>query len=203
MGFQRLDSDSYLYINKEKHVYVLIYVDGPLTVAPSKNAYNKISRQLREQFKMTELNGQFFLEIEFTWNENKTEVRISQEEYIDKMLNIFGMTDCNPVKTPMDRLSLCICTLGKQRFILYKRLFSQTLLNAACTSKNTEQQYFLYSSELKIVLVTRWSWSIDDCCIRNPNWWSGMVLFSSKMALILASINFSSILLSTGSRLIG
>jgi hypothetical protein len=53
---------------------------------------------------------------------------------------------------------------------------------------------------ISVILLTS---AVVECCCRNPNWWSGMVRFSSNIGRNPLSVAVLNILLSLGTRLIG
>jgi hypothetical protein len=62
-----------------------------------------LKKQLAERFNMTDLGpATYYLGLCIMQDRSKKLIRLSQEFYIAKILQIFGMADCQPVSTPME-----------------------------------------------------------------------------------------------------
>ena len=104
LQFKRSMHDYCMYTRfKDNETLILIlYVDDLIIAGRNINSINSLKRDLAKEFEMTdcgELNYFLGIKIEHL---NGT-ISLSQETSIDKVLNSFGMIDCNPVKTPMEK----------------------------------------------------------------------------------------------------
>jgi len=82
---------------------VVGYVDNLLLAATSRTFMNKIKGLLSSAFKMRNLGAAtFILGIHIKWDRKKHTIMLLQHQYIDTILECFGMKDCKPVFTPMD-----------------------------------------------------------------------------------------------------
>jgi hypothetical protein len=103
MGFTRLESDRsiYLYTKGEVKIIVPIYIDDITLASKSNAAIDKTVKELSQHFKLRDLGPtKFLLGVEITRNRANRTIALSQRQYIVDMLEKYGMTDCNPVKTP-------------------------------------------------------------------------------------------------------
>lgn len=104
-GLQRSLTDQCIYfsIKGQSILIVAIYVDDFLIFSNNKKQEERLVRKLFDSFKMKDL-GQVssVLGIRVTRNREAGEISIDQSQYINEMLNKFGMTDCKGVSTPMD-----------------------------------------------------------------------------------------------------
>lgn len=97
----RLKSDPCIYTYKDKQTYIVIavYVDDIMVISNTDSNINDFITRLSKSFtlrEVTEINK--FLGIEV--KQESERIILSQRNYITKILNKFGMMDCNPVKTP-------------------------------------------------------------------------------------------------------
>eukprot|EP00253_Pinus_taeda_P031994 PITA_31994 len=61
-----------------------------------------IKKELRKSFEMTDLGYvHYYLGIQVT--KHPKSIFLSQKKYIGDLLNMFGMTECNPLTTPMEQ----------------------------------------------------------------------------------------------------
>lgn len=104
MGFTQCLADKCLYVKKDQHglVYLLLYVDDILIASCNQEILLQVQSQLMSKFKMRDLGeASHFLGIKITRNENG--MFLSQESYLQKVLQKFAMDLCAPVKTPLER----------------------------------------------------------------------------------------------------
>jgi len=102
-NFVRSDSDHSLFINYEKSVILVLYVDDFVLAAPSKDLIDWIRTMLCQEFNMTDLGElHSFLGLQIQRNREQRRLYLSQQKYIGKILEDHGMRDCNPSLTPAD-----------------------------------------------------------------------------------------------------
>eukprot|EP00253_Pinus_taeda_P010976 PITA_10976 len=72
-------------------------------VAGNNESYiASLKKELRKGFEMTDLGYvHYYLGIEV--NQHPKSIFLSQNNYIGDLLNMFGMTECNPLTTPMEK----------------------------------------------------------------------------------------------------
>ena len=99
----RSDADHSLFINYDKQVILLLYVDHLVLAAKTKATINWIQLKLHEEFEMTNLGPLCtFLGLEIQRNRTNQTLFLPQVKYINKILENMGMQDCNPTATPTD-----------------------------------------------------------------------------------------------------
>jgi hypothetical protein len=84
----------------------LLFVDDSL-IGAEKELADKIAKQLMDVYEMTH-QGQptWFLSLGVEYNQSKGVLRLSQEVYVNSLLDKYDMTNCNPAKTPAAALRL-------------------------------------------------------------------------------------------------
>lgn len=102
LGMKNLDADRCLYIGefRNTNIYLLLYVDI-IIAENNEKKIQEIKIVLKNKFFMKGLGKlSTFLGIKIT-NIDK-DLFFSQEPYIKKLLAEFNMSECKPVKTPME-----------------------------------------------------------------------------------------------------
>ncbi|KAI5950096.1 hypothetical protein KGF54_005244, partial [Candida jiufengensis] len=97
-GFKRVTSELGLYV--KGGTYLGLYVDDLIIAGDSQAEIDKVKSLLKSHFKMKDLGvPSKFLGMNVLVRKDGV-IIISLEDYIDKMLEEFGMVDCNPVAIP-------------------------------------------------------------------------------------------------------
>ena len=101
--FVQNPADTCVY-TKEKHnekVILIIWVDDLIIAASNENVLKNVKGILTERFKMKDLGKlRYFLGIDFKQEDGV--VKMSQERYVSKILDRFGMQDCKARETPCE-----------------------------------------------------------------------------------------------------
>ena len=101
LSFKNLLNDYCLFVSKDKDIFVILYVDDILIFGSTIQNINQFKIKIGKEFRMKDLGEvNVFLGLKIT-KENGI-YRISQKDYIIKVLKRFGMDNANPVKTPME-----------------------------------------------------------------------------------------------------
>ena len=102
IGYQRIDADHSVFIH-ENGIIIAIYVDDLLLIGPDIPDIKNLKLQLSERFRMKDL-GQigWYLGMQITRNRANRTIWINQSTYIKRAIELLDMSDCKPVKTPMD-----------------------------------------------------------------------------------------------------
>lgn len=80
---------------------IAVYVDDILVVSRNEELVSKLGKFLGEHFEIRDIGpAQYFLGIEVVQNEGL--IAMYQRGYIQELLQRFGMSNCNPVVTPLD-----------------------------------------------------------------------------------------------------
>ncbi|GBM04742.1 Retrovirus-related Pol polyprotein from transposon TNT 1-94 [Araneus ventricosus] len=102
--FKQSTSDPCIFIRKEKKVekiIIFLYVDNLLIAGPDPDEVKIVINLLQNEFEMSKsAPATEFLGIRLLFT--PTEFKLDQEEYIDKMLKRFKMSDCKPCSTPLE-----------------------------------------------------------------------------------------------------
>lgn len=104
-GFKNLGANPCAYIWKTDGLIDIIaaWVDDLLLFLDTTQMMNKLKAELKTLFDVTDLGSpQKIIRIEIDHNRTKGQLKISQTQYIDHLLEKYNMTNCNPVATPMD-----------------------------------------------------------------------------------------------------
>lgn len=139
LGFQRSDADNCLYYASmdSEVVYLIIYVDDILLASGSLKYITKLKELFNMEFEMTDLKEvKTFLGLTIERDRKNGVLKISQKQYLESLLNRFGMGDCKPVDTPLaSNLKLTKC-IDQNKFTTkpYKELVG-CLMYATVTSR--------------------------------------------------------------------
>lgn len=104
IGFQRLESDHSVFIYERDGVKMVVpvHVDDLVLASPSKEAIERVKRELRAKFKTHEQGPtSFLLGVKIERNRTDRTISLSQPAYIDSILQTYRMQDCNAARTPM------------------------------------------------------------------------------------------------------
>ncbi|GBO20169.1 Copia protein [Araneus ventricosus] len=101
--FKQSTSDPCIFIRKEKgrKIIICLYVDDLLIAGSDPDEVKTVINLLQNEFEMSKsAPATEFLGIRLVFT--PTELKLDQEEYIDKMLKRFNMSDCKPCSTPLE-----------------------------------------------------------------------------------------------------
>lgn len=103
MGLVRSEVDQCIYhdLNNGYKLYVAIYVDDVLIFCNNSKILRNMKKKLSKIFKMKDM-GEVSTILGIKISRNQDTIKIDQTKYINDVLYRFGMSDCNPVSTPMD-----------------------------------------------------------------------------------------------------
>jgi Reverse transcriptase (RNA-dependent DNA polymerase) len=101
IGFTNAMTDANLYL--AQGLLLLLFVDDMLIFASAANALKELKHQLISQYEMTDLGEvRQFLGLQIYRNYTTKTLHINQSQYINRVLQRFGLQDCNGAKTPME-----------------------------------------------------------------------------------------------------
>jgi Reverse transcriptase (RNA-dependent DNA polymerase) len=102
-GFEPLASEACVFVNKDKSVWIVLYVDDMAIAAVTKDLIDSVACQLGSVFTLTPLGEvKTFLGIQLVRNRKLRTISINQEPYIDRILGRKGWTNLNGVGSPLD-----------------------------------------------------------------------------------------------------
>jgi len=105
LGFKRSDADPCLYIKHDKVgiMMIALYVDDMLLAAKTMSQINWIKTKLSEQFDMKDLGeAKLCLGLELSRDRKARKLWLTQQSYMEKIVERFGMNNSKPVATPME-----------------------------------------------------------------------------------------------------
>lgn len=104
-GFDRSINNACVYFKRIENncwVYLLLYVDDMLIASKDKNEIKKLKMCLKLKFDMKDLGeARKILGKEIKRNQKSFELRLTQKEYIEKVLCRFSMKDAKASNTPL------------------------------------------------------------------------------------------------------
>ena len=167
-----------LFINYEKQVILLLYLDDFVGAAPTQNIIGWICSKLYAEFQMTDLGPLHnFLGLEIACNLTKRTLHLSQTHYLKKIIATYKMELCNPAMTPADpHVRLENSSLNfKQLFTSRKDINWQSAIS--CTQCWDQDRILpmlsqmLVSSVLIPTLPTGQRLSRSSAASQVPPWW--------------------------------
>lgn len=100
IGFSRCESDHSVYVNEKSKVLISVYVDD-LVIAGEPDEVKKTKQLLAQEFEMSDL-GELHWLLGMKVIRTEAGIHVNQTQYINSMLDKFGMANCRPVSTPME-----------------------------------------------------------------------------------------------------
>ena len=101
-NFSRCQGDHCCYFKKigNSYIILLLYVDDMLIAGGCKREIDNLKRELSKVFAMKDLGAaKQVLGMRKTRNSNR--IRLSKENYVNKVLSRFNMGNAKPVSTPL------------------------------------------------------------------------------------------------------
>ncbi|KAE8251482.1 hypothetical protein A4X13_0g3976 [Tilletia indica] len=107
LKFEQCKIDPTMFVREgDNPAILLVYVDDILVAAPRGGGIEGVKKELLDLFKGTDLGpAHHCLGIRISRNWDEGTITLDQERYTEEILARFGMSDCNPAKTPMDSKS--------------------------------------------------------------------------------------------------
>jgi Reverse transcriptase (RNA-dependent DNA polymerase) len=103
VGFRPLMSESCVFVNEDKSVWIMVYVDDIAIAAWSKAEIDRVAHQLGSKFMLTEIGEvKTFLGLRLIRDRKLRTVQISQGPYIERVLGRKSWTNLNGVGSPLD-----------------------------------------------------------------------------------------------------
>lgn len=103
-GYIRCQADYCCYVREFDNSYIilLLYVDDMLIAGASIDEINNLKKQMSEHFAMTDLGAaKQILGMRIVRDRVRGTLRLSQAEYVKKVLSRFNMDKAKPVGTPL------------------------------------------------------------------------------------------------------
>ena len=143
--YKRAFADPCVYVRRfldEKFIILVLYVDDMLIVGQDANMIQKLKRELSKTFDMKDLgSAKRILGIEIARDRKVGKLWLSQERYIEWMLEIFNMKNSKLVSTPLAghfKLSKRLCPSmakekGEMSVIPYSLTVGSLMYSMVCT----------------------------------------------------------------------
>ena len=107
-GFRRSNQDHNLYLSLDS--IVLLYVDDILIFGRSLRAVSTLKKSFSTKYSMVDLGeAKHYLGMHIERDRNARTIFLDQTRYINKVLERFGMRDCEEISTPMEAAPLPSC----------------------------------------------------------------------------------------------
>jgi hypothetical protein len=101
MGFEQLQSDVCCFSHKEKHCYVLMFVDDICVCTDDEQFRSELLEKLNKKFKVKHFGStRRYVGLQLKWSTDGKWAKIFQLDYIEKLLSVFKMTDCKIADQP-------------------------------------------------------------------------------------------------------
>ncbi|RVX04508.1 Retrovirus-related Pol polyprotein from transposon TNT 1-94 [Vitis vinifera] len=104
IGFKRCEVDHCCYVKSFDNSYIilLLYVDDMLIAGSNIEKINNLKKQLSKQFAMKDLGAaKQILGMRIIRDKANGTLKLSQSEYVKKVLSKFNMNEAKPVSTPL------------------------------------------------------------------------------------------------------
>ena len=104
IGCKRCEADHCCYVKFSDNSYIilLLYVDDMLIIGSSIEKINNLKKQLSKQFTMKDLGAaKQILGMRIIRDKVNGTLKLSQSEYVKKVLSRFNMNEAKPVSTPL------------------------------------------------------------------------------------------------------
>ena len=105
LGFTRSTTDPCIYRKNDVNgvMIIALYVDDLLLAAKGMNQISWIKKMFSERFEMKDLGeAKVCLGLEITRNRAQKKLYLSQQSYMNKIVDRFGMSESKPMLTPME-----------------------------------------------------------------------------------------------------
>ena len=86
-----------------KAFYILVYVDDLVLAADDFGEFQAFKEEMSSKFTMTDLGElRYYLGLHVVRDRERRALLLHQRKYIEETLELFGMAECKPVKTPLN-----------------------------------------------------------------------------------------------------
>ena len=98
----RCDNSIWVYQKDSTRIIVPVHVDDMTIACKRRSEYTQFVAELRKHFKLKELGpSSSLLAVAIGRDRSKRLLTLSQQQFIEDVLERFGMSDCHPVTTPL------------------------------------------------------------------------------------------------------
>jgi Reverse transcriptase (RNA-dependent DNA polymerase) len=104
LEFVRLNSDYAVFYKRAngRLIIIAVYVDDMLMFVNSLHHIKELKKQLASHFELTDLGEvRWILNMEIFRDRKRRTISLSQQQYVETILERHGMSECRPVSTPV------------------------------------------------------------------------------------------------------
>ena len=103
IGFKQSESDPCIYLRNNGELFVIaVYVDDLLLACKSFDQIVSV-KNMCKKYLMPDIGPlKHFLGVQIVQNKDEGKIFMNQQAYAERVLNKFGLSDANSVKSPMD-----------------------------------------------------------------------------------------------------
>jgi hypothetical protein len=102
LGYQPLKTDPCVFKHPNTRIFIVVYVDDMLFIGPKGTVFDRAKEDLKKTFEMDDMGeAAYFVGVRITRDRQEKTISLCQDAYAKKILERFGMENCNPVATPM------------------------------------------------------------------------------------------------------
>jgi len=103
LGFKPSHSDPSLFLGQSKSgCWMLVYVDDLLLACKDQRDLNHFKQELKKHFPMKDLGEvKTYLGMQLERDRARRSLSLSQQKYVEELLEKFGVQDASPAKTPL------------------------------------------------------------------------------------------------------
>lgn len=105
LNFSRSQTDPCIYVKKNKAdlLIITVYVDDLLILSNNEEGLLILKKELSRTFKMKDLGeATYLLGLAITRDRKAGKIWLDQSSYTNRIIQEYGVEDCNPVSTPVD-----------------------------------------------------------------------------------------------------
>ena len=133
-NFRRLKNEPSVFMGtlNEAVVFLALYVDDGLVMSPNPAAVEALLEGIKSEFQITCGEPSAYVGLVIQKKENGS-IRISQRNYVEKMLERFNMMDCNPCSVPLQPYPELKKVEGVDQKLPYRQLVGSLIFLAKCS----------------------------------------------------------------------
>ena len=103
LGYEQLHTDVCCFAHPTERCYVLMYVDDICIATANSTLRKQLLKHLEAKFKLKHFEeAKMYVGLQMKWSRNGDKVKVYQQGYIEKVLELFNMTDCKTQSAPSD-----------------------------------------------------------------------------------------------------
>ena len=101
-NFSPLISDSAVYYNRKKQIFVVTYVDDFLLIGPSSSDIQALKARLARAYAIEDRGpADYFLGVQIRRDRSKGILSLSQTQYIEEALDYFNLSNPRTIQVPL------------------------------------------------------------------------------------------------------